>query len=114
MTDDHPRRPDAEGQSVTVERRAAWRHRAPPCADGGAPGAPSITSSTRATGEPAAPVWRTVSVAAASCVDANTASTAAIVRGASAPQWLEALGLPARLVDPSGGVVTVGAWPVAS
>ena len=63
---------------------------------------PSTTSSIPRTGEPAAPVWRTVSVAAASCVDANTASTAAIVRGASAPQWLESLGLPARLVDPSG------------
>ena len=54
-----------------------------------------------------------MSVAAASCVDANTASTAAIVRGASAPPWLESLGLPARLVDPSGRVVTVahGRWP---
>jgi FAD:protein FMN transferase len=67
-----------------------------------------------ATGEPAAPVWRTVSVAAASCVDANTASTAAIVRGASAPEWLDALGLPARLVDPEGAVLTVGAWPAAT
>ena len=33
------------------------------------------------TGLPAEPVWRTVTVTAASCVDANTASTAAIVRG---------------------------------
>jgi len=64
-----------------------------------------------ATGEPAAAVWRTVSVAAASCVDANTATTAAIVRGAEAPRWLRALGLPARLVDPHGAVVTVNAWP---
>jgi thiamine biosynthesis lipoprotein len=52
-----------------------------------------------------------VSVTAASCVDANTASTAAIVRGAEAPAWLESLGLPARLVDPAGAVVHVGAWP---
>ena len=64
-----------------------------------------------ATGEPAAPCWRTVSVAAGSCVDANTASTAAIVRGADAPAWLDALGLPARLVDHAGAVVRVGAWP---
>ena len=78
------------------------------------PGATSITSSIPRTGEPAAPVWRTVSVAAASCLDANTASTAAIVRGASAPRWLESLGLPARLVDPEGAVVTVGDWPVAA
>jgi thiamine biosynthesis lipoprotein len=66
------------------------------------------------TGEPAAPVWRTASVAAASCVDANTASTAAIVRGADAPGWLESLGLPARLVASDGTVVRVGAWPVAT
>ena len=37
------------------------------------------------TGLPAEPVWRTVTVAAASCVDANTASTAAIVRGPGRP-----------------------------
>jgi thiamine biosynthesis lipoprotein len=113
VTDDHRAGLDADGQTVTVS------------------GGGLATSSTTvrrwrragravhhivdpATGEPVAPVWRTVSVAAASCVDANTASTAAIVRGASAPQWLESLGLPARLVDPGGSVVTVGAWPVAS
>ena len=113
VTDDHRAGPDAAGQRVTVS------------------GGGLATSSTTvrrwrragravhhivdpASGEPAAPLWRTVSVAAASCVDANTASTAAIVRGASAPRWLESLGLPARLVDPSGRVVTVGGWPVAS
>ncbi|MFL5912668.1 MAG: FAD:protein FMN transferase, partial [Gaiellaceae bacterium] len=64
-----------------------------------------------ATGLPAPVVWRTVSVAAVSCVDANTAATAAIVRGGDAPEWLEELGLPARLVAPDGAVVTVAAWP---
>ena len=40
------------------------------------------------TGLPAAPVWRTVSVAAATCADANTAATAAIIRGDPArPGW---------------------------
>lgn len=63
------------------------------------------------TGRPADTRWRTVSVAAASCVDANIASTAAIVLGADAPGWLEARGLPARLVGVDGAVVTVGAWP---
>lgn len=63
------------------------------------------------TGLPAPPVWRTVSVAAASCVDANTASTAAIIRGRPAPGWLEELGLPARLVDEAGSVRTVAGWP---
>ena len=38
------------------------------------------------TGDVAAPCWRTASVAAATCVDANTASTAAIVMGAARPR----------------------------
>jgi thiamine biosynthesis lipoprotein ApbE len=63
------------------------------------------------TGLPAPPCWRTVSVAAATCVDANTASTAAIIRGRRAPGWLAGLGLPARLVEEDGTVHTVGGWP---
>lgn len=63
------------------------------------------------TGIPAAAVWRTVSVAAASCTAANTASTAAIIRGEAAPGWLASLGLPARLVRQTGEIVTVGGWP---
>lgn len=63
------------------------------------------------TGLPAAPVWRTVSVAAASCADANTAATAAIIRGRQAPAWLASLRLPARLVEPDGTVQTVAGWP---
>ena len=53
-----------------------------------------------ATGRPAAEYWRTATVAAASCVDANVASTASIVMGDDAPAWLEARRLPARLVAP--------------
>jgi thiamine biosynthesis lipoprotein len=64
-----------------------------------------------ATGEPAAAVWKTVSVVAASALDANTASTAAMVMGRTAPQWLDQLGLAARLVSPDERVVHVGAWP---
>jgi thiamine biosynthesis lipoprotein len=63
------------------------------------------------SGLPAAPVWRTVSVAAGTCTDANTASTAAIIRGAAAPAWLAGLGLAARLVSEAGAVLTVGGWP---
>ena len=63
------------------------------------------------TGLPAAPVWRTVSVAAATCADANTAATAAIIRGHRAPAWLESLNLPARLVSVEGTVTTVANWP---
>jgi thiamine biosynthesis lipoprotein len=63
------------------------------------------------TCQPAPPVWRTVSVAAARCLDANTAGTAAIVRGHRALDWLRAQGLPARLVDADGRVRTLGGWP---
>jgi FAD:protein FMN transferase len=64
-----------------------------------------------ATGEPAAVVWRTVSVAAASCLDANIASTAAIVRGERVVPWLEELGLPSRLVAADGSARHVAGWP---
>jgi len=63
------------------------------------------------TGLPAAPVWRTVSVAAATCADANTAATAAIIRGDKAPPWLTSLNLPARLVSVEGAITTVAGWP---
>lgn len=63
------------------------------------------------TGLPALGPWRTATVAAASCVDANTASTAAIVLGGDASRWLERHRLPARLVDQHGVVHKLGGWP---
>jgi FAD:protein FMN transferase len=63
------------------------------------------------TGRPAAPVWRTVSVAAVTCADANTAATAAVIRGRQALPWLAGLRLPARLVAEDGTVHTLNAWP---
>ncbi|MBV9853484.1 MAG: FAD:protein FMN transferase [Streptosporangiaceae bacterium] len=63
------------------------------------------------TALPAAPVWRTVSVAAGTCADANTASTAAIIRGRRALAWLATLRLPARLVETDGTVHTLNGWP---
>jgi FAD:protein FMN transferase len=62
------------------------------------------------TGDAATPFWRTATVAAASCVDANTASTASIVMGAAAYPWLEQRRLPARLVAVDGHVVTTAGW----
>jgi thiamine biosynthesis lipoprotein len=64
-----------------------------------------------ATGLPAVGPWRTVSVVAGTCVDANIAATAAIVRGVPAIAWLEAAGLPARLVDREGAITRAGGWP---
>jgi len=66
------------------------------------------------TGSSAETPWRTVSVTAATCVDANTASTASIVLGTQAPRWLAERGLAARLVDNLGTVTTVGGWPAES
>src|SRR5215470_7768124 len=66
------------------------------------------------TGLPADSCWRTVSVAAATCVDANTASTAAILRGERAARWLDELHLPARLVRRDGTTVLTGGWPAGA
>jgi thiamine biosynthesis lipoprotein ApbE len=63
------------------------------------------------TGVPAAPFWRTVSVAAATCAFASAASTAAMIRGRRAEEWLSALRLPARLVALDGRVHPVAGWP---
>jgi thiamine biosynthesis lipoprotein len=110
VTDDHRSDASAPGQTVSI-----------PC--GGL--ATSSTAVRRwsqngrvmhhiidpATGSPARSKWRTVSVAAATCTDANIATTAAFMRGESAPAWLAELELPARLVDHDGRVTTVGDWP---
>jgi thiamine biosynthesis lipoprotein len=110
VCDDHRSGPDTPGQQIaiasgglatssTTVRR--WRH------DGRT--MHHIIDPT--TGAPVDGGWRTVSVAASDCADANVAATAAIVRGARAPQWLSELGLPARLVAHDGQVLTVGSWP---
>ncbi|XVV11094.1 FAD:protein FMN transferase [Actinoplanes sp. CA-131856] len=61
------------------------------------------------TGLPAPRVWRTVTVAAHSCLRANTLTTAAIVRGRGASGLLR--GVPSRLVTPDLDVVRQGGWP---
>jgi thiamine biosynthesis lipoprotein len=66
------------------------------------------------TGWPVQSTWRTVTVAAGSALDANIASTAAIIRRRGAERWLTKLGLPARLVADDGSVTTVAGWPKES
>lgn len=66
------------------------------------------------TGLPAAGPWRTASVAAANCAEANAAATAAIIAGEQAAGWLAAQGLPARLVAHDGSVRLVGGWPATA
>ena len=107
VTDDHRAGEDAPGQTITL--------------DGGGLATSSTTVRRRdgdrhhvldpRTGRPAGVHFRTVSVAAASCLDANIASTAAIVRGAAAVDWLGELGLPARLVTAAGDVLHLAGWP---
>lgn len=110
VTDHHAAGPDAPGEVVTV-------------GDGGlATSSTTVRRWTRggvtlhhildpATGLPVAEHWRTVSVAASSCVDANAAATASVIWGARAPNWLARHHLPARLVDGRGEVVRVAGWP---
>jgi len=110
VTDDHRDGPDAPGQTIAISAGGLatsstavrrWRQ--------GTRVAHHIIDP--ADGAPVRGKWRTVSVAAADCLDANIASTAALVRGASAPGWLAGLGLPARLVDHAGRVLHIGDWP---
>ena len=65
------------------------------------------------TGLPATEVWRTVTATGPTCLAANTASTAAIVLGEAAPDWLADRGVSARLVHSDGSVLHVGDWPAA-
>jgi FAD:protein FMN transferase len=110
VTDDHAAPATAPGQTVTINSGGlatssttvrAW-------VVGGRPVHHIIDP---ATGEPVRSCWRTVSVAAGTCTDANTASTAAIIRGAAAIDWLHAIGVPARLVRHDGTVETTSGWP---
>ena len=64
-----------------------------------------------ATGAPARGCWRSVTVAASSALKANTASTASIVLGDRALDWLVDQDLAARLVDNQGQVTTTHRWP---
>jgi FAD:protein FMN transferase len=65
-----------------------------------------------ATGRSVEPIWRTVSILAPTCLEANTASTAAIVMGRGAIRWLEdrEVTLAARLVAGEGDVTYLGDW----
>jgi thiamine biosynthesis lipoprotein len=110
VTDDHRSEVSAPGQTVTIRSGGLatssttvrrWSHA----------GQTMHHIIDPDTGAPVQTSWRTVSAAAASCTDANIATTAALVRAAGAPEWLAGLGLPARLVDRDGKVLTIGGWP---
>jgi thiamine biosynthesis lipoprotein ApbE len=113
VTDDHRSAPGGQGQTIsilsggiatssTAVRR--WSHE----------GQSRHHIIDPVTGAPVVRTWRTASVAAETCLDANIASTAALIRAGSAPAWLEHLGLPARLVSTDGVVRLVSGWPIQS
>jgi thiamine biosynthesis lipoprotein len=66
------------------------------------------------TGRPVDGPWRTASVYAQSALSANTASTAALVLGDSALDWLSDRRLAARLIGVDGAVHTTPGWPVVA
>ncbi len=110
VTDDHRSHPSAPGQTVSIRSGGLatsstavrrWAH----------DGHTMHHIIDPDTGAPVRDTWRTVSVAAASCTDANIAATAALVRARAAATWLARLGLPARLLDWEGNVTAVGDWP---
>ncbi|HYM49547.1 MAG TPA: FAD:protein FMN transferase [Candidatus Limnocylindrales bacterium] len=112
VTDDHAAPLDGPGQVITLRSGALatssttvrrWRQ-------GGVERHHILDPRT---GLPAAEYWRTASVVAATCVDANTAATASIVWGEHAISWLREHHLPARLVRLDGAVTYVNGWPVA-
>jgi thiamine biosynthesis lipoprotein len=112
VTDDHAAGPDAPGQTVLI-RSGGLATSSTTVRAWSAGGDPVHHIIDPATGEPARSRWRTVSVAAGSCADANSASTAAIVLGEAAIEWLERACLPARLVSHDGQVQTAAGWPAA-
>jgi thiamine biosynthesis lipoprotein len=113
VTDDHAAPESAPGQTVAITS-GGLATSSTTVRTWSAGGRPVHHIVDPATGAPASSCWRTVSVAAGTCTDANTASTAAIILGADAPGWLSGLGLPARLVGQDGTVVTTAGWPAES
>ena len=110
VTDDHRSDVTAPGQSITL-RVGGLATSSTTVRRWDTDGGSAHHLLDPATGRPASSQWRTVSVTAASCLDANIASTAAIIRGDRAVAWLESHGLPARLVGTDGTVVRVAGWP---
>ena len=113
VTDDHAAGAEAPGQTVTLRSGGLATSSTTVRAWTAGGGTLHHIIDPR-TGEPVSSCWRTVSVAAATCADANIASTAAIIRGESAPGWLAGAGLPARLVRGDGTVSTTPGWPAAA
>ncbi len=111
MSEDSETPPDADGEVVAMDGGAMATSSTTVRRWHAADGAVLHHLIDPATGAPVQGPWRTVSVVADRCVDANAAATATIVRGEAGRDWLEATGLPARLVSTDGEIVRIGRWP---
>lgn len=114
VTDDHREGVDTTNpvaQAIGIEGGAVATSSTTVRGRAGADGATIAHLVDPATWRPVVPVWRTVTVVAGDCVTANTASTAAVVLGERALEWLEETGLPCRLVSVDGRLVRLGGWP---
>jgi thiamine biosynthesis lipoprotein len=56
------------------------------------------------SGRPSDSIWNLVTVAAASCRDADVAAKAALLLGVEGPAWLDEQSLPGRFASPAGEV----------
>ncbi len=110
VTDDHRASADAPGQTVSIPAGGLatssttvrrWRHR----------NQVQHHILDPRDGQPVRSRWRTVSVSASTCAQANIASTAALVLSDEGPGWLAQHQLPARLVATDGSVQVQGGWP---
>ncbi len=63
------------------------------------------------TGRPAVGPWLAVTAYGACAADANTATTAALVLGGDAPDWLSDRGVGARLLASDGSIRRTPLWP---
>ena len=66
------------------------------------------------TGAPAEGPWATVTALGHTCAAANTASTAAMVLGDAAYDWLVEHDVPALLADRDGALQRTPAWQLAA
>jgi FAD:protein FMN transferase len=110
VTDDHAAPLDAPGEVISL-RSGALATSSTTVRRWGQHGVQRHHILDPSTGLPAFEHWRTVSVVARTCVDANAAATAAIVWGEAATGWLKEHRLPARLVRPDGSLTYVAGWP---
>jgi FAD:protein FMN transferase len=62
------------------------------------------------TGKPTTSQWLHVTVAAASCLEADVAAKAALLLGVGGPRWLDDHGLAGRFVGHDGKIVLSRAW----